>query len=252
MTRFSFLLALGMVFSATAVAEDSPSTGWTGEGAISASTTTGNSETTDVGVAVKGKNDTGNWTTGFEAIFDYGEQDGIEAENRFFLAGQLDRQLNDKLYSFGRVSYEQDEFSGFESRTFVGGGLGYEVIANGQTKWVVEGGPGFKIDEVREILPTPENGLMAAIPSMREESISAIAKSDFSYGFNDNVTFTNVTNALYAQESTQLGNITAITASLTDVLSARIAFEVRHDTNPPLGFEATDTATRFSIVYTLD
>lgn len=251
MTRFSFVLALGMVFSATAIAEDSPSTGWTGEGAVSASTTTGNSETTDVGVAVNAKNDTGNWTTGFEAIFDYGEQDGLEAENRFFLAGQLDRQLNDKLYSFGRISYEQDEFSGFESRTFVGGGLGYEIIADGQTKWVVEGGPGFKIDEVREILPTPENGLTAPVPSMREESISAIAKSNLSYDFNDNVTFTNVTNVLYAQESTQIGNTIALTAALNGSLSARIAFEARHDTNPPLGFEATDTATRFSIVYTL-
>ncbi len=63
------------------------------------------------------------------------------------------------------------------------------------------------------------------------------------------MTFTNVTDMLYAQESTQLGNSTAITASLTDSLSARVSFDVRYDTNPPRGFEDTDTATKIAVVY---
>jgi putative salt-induced outer membrane protein len=63
------------------------------------------------------------------------------------------------------------------------------------------------------------------------------------------VTLTNNTDVLYAEESTQIGNVIALTASLSDTLSARVSLDVRHDTNPPLGFEDTDTTTKVAIVY---
>lgn len=252
MIRRPILLALGVILPATAHAEEETTDKWTGESSVSASATTGNSDTTDVGVAVNIARDGGAWTTGLETFIDYGEQDGVEAKNRFFLAGQADREINKRAYGFGRLSYEQDEFSGFQSRLFLGGGLGYQIAASEKTVWAVEGGPGVKIDKVRTVQPTPENGLATPVFGGTERSVSYIAKSDFSYTFNDNVSFTNATNLIYAEESTQVGNIAAITAALTDVLSARISLEVRHDTNPPLGFESTDTATRFSIVYTLN
>jgi putative salt-induced outer membrane protein len=44
-------------------------------------------------------------------------------------------------------------------------------------------------------------------------------------------------------------NIAALTAKLTDILAARVSFEVRNESNPPFGREATDTATRFSLVF---
>lgn len=253
-------LAAAALFAAPALAQEEESTGWTGEGSLSASSTTGNTESTDIGAALKVKRDWGIWSTTAEAAADYGELDGVESKNRIFLAGQADRQINDRLYGFGRISYEQDEFTGFDSRTFVGGGLGYEVLQGPRATWNVEGGPGFKIDEVADILARDANGEIIrdgagapiiATPATTEESFAVIAKSDYAYAFNDAVTFSNLTNVIYAQESTQIGNTTAITAALTDVLSARVSFEVRHDTNPPMGFEDTDTATRFSIVYKL-
>lgn len=248
-------VSASILLAAPAFAHDEPAAdapvGWTGEGSVSAGTTTGNTETTDLGIGINASRDFGVWTTGIEAVADYAELDGVESKNRWLLAGQLDRQINDRLYGFGRVSYEQDEFSGFDSRTFVGGGLGYQVIASERTSWTLEGGPGFKIDEVAEILPTPENGLTMAIPATTEESVSAIAKSDFGFAFNEAVSFSNITTVLYAQESTQVGNTAAITAALTDRFSARFSVDVRHDTNPPMGFEDTDTATRFSLVYSI-
>ena len=236
-----------MVFSAVpALAQDGK---WTGEGSFSAGYTTGNTETTDLGLGLDLARETQVWKTSLEALADFGETDGVETRNRWFLAGQLDRQINDRLYGFGRVSYEQDEFSGFDSRTFVGGGLGYEILTGERTSWSVEGGPGLKIDEVREIVTTDADGNPQVIPAMTEESFSVIGASNFAHSFNENVAFTNDTSVLYAEESTQVGNISAITADLTGALSARFSFEVRHDTNPPPGFEDTDTATRVSLVY---
>lgn len=238
----SLLLTLAVAAMATpAMAED----GWSGEGSFSASASTGNTETSHVGLGVKLGYETGRWLYAFNTSADYGETDGQETENRFLIGGNVDVKLGDKLFGFGQASYESDDFSGFESRIFAGGGLGYEIFDTPKTKWKVRGGPGFKIDEVR---PVVTNGVVTT-PGETVESFSAIANSDFGFQFNDNVGLTNVTTALYAKESTQLTNVTALTATLTNTLSARVSFDVRHDTNPPDGFEATDTITKVSLVY---
>lgn len=225
--------------------------GWSGEGSLSAGTTSGNTETSDVGIGLKAARTTQLWTTGIEAFADYAETDGLETKNRLFLAGQLDRQLTDRSYAFGRLSHERDEFSGFDSRSFLGGGLGYQVFDGEKTTWSLEGGPGLKIDEIGETTSVDEIGMPFAVPGETVESISFIAASNYAYAFNDAVRFTNDTDAIYAEESTQFVNTAALTAALIDAFSARVSFDVRHDTNPPAGFESTDTATRVSLVYTM-
>lgn len=234
--------ALASAIAAPAFAQEAV---WTGEGSFGAGFTTGNTETSDLGLGLKLARASGDWKVSLEALADYGKTDGVETKNRAFLAGQLDREFSPRVYAFGRVSYERDEFSGFESRTFVGAGAGYRIITGERTNWSVEGGPGVKFDEVRATtLPGP-----IVVPSQSETSFSVIAGSKFSHAFNDNVKLTNDTSVLYAKTSTQLTNSLAVTAALTGALSARFSFDVRHDTDPPFGFDKTDTATRASLVY---
>ncbi len=226
----------------TAFAQDE-NTGWSGEGSLSAGVTTGNTETTDLGLGLNVAREMGLWTVGVQAAADYGDTDGVETKNRIFLGANLDRQINDRLFGFGQLSYEKDEFSGFESRAFVGGGLGYDILYDEAHSWTVRGGPGLKIDEILDPVTGETNS---------EESFAALGQSNYFYQFNDNVAFSNDTSVVYAETSTQIGNIAAVTATLTDVLSARVSFEVRHDTDPVDGFEATDTISRVSLVYTIN
>ncbi|MCZ4298787.1 DUF481 domain-containing protein [Henriciella marina] len=241
---FAFTALAGLGFTPAAAADE----GWTGEGSFSAGYTTGNTETADLGLGVKLNRERGLWTYSGEANVEYGETDLVETRNRIFLSGQVDRQLGDKLFAFGRTSYEKDEFSGFDSRLFVGGGLGYQLIETDSTSWDVQGGPGIKIDEV-QATTTIRNGVPVVVPASTEQSASVVGRSEFSQKFNDAVSLSNNTDVIYASESTQFLNVTALTAALTDTFSARFSFDVRHDTNPPPGFEATDTVTRASLVY---
>lgn len=238
-----------MTSSLVAHAQDEASNGWSGEGSLSAGVTTGNTETTDLGLGVDVARDLNLWTIGVQATADYGETDGAETKNRIFLGSNLDRQINDRLFGFGQLSYERDEFSGFESRAFIGGGLGYEVLNGDVTQWTVRGGPGLKIDEIEAVLDTTTVPATVLSEATTEESFGATAQSNFGHQFNDNVAFTNDTSVLYAETSTQIGNIAALTATLTNTLSARVSFEVRHDTDPVDGFESTDTISRVSLVY---
>ncbi len=249
MIKFTAAAAIIGLISVPALAQtpdDAPSA-WTGEGSLSAGSTTGNTETTDLGIGVKLAHDSGQWRQSGEFAADYGETDGLETRNRLFGGLQLDRKFTNPRWSaYGRATHEIDEFSGFDNRTFVGVGLGYQVIEGDRTAWHVEGGPGFKIDKIAD--QTVNN---VVIPGSTEESFAVRAGSQFSHKFNEAVALSNDTNVVYADVSTQVNNTLALTAQLMNNLSARISYDVRHDTDPPLGVESTDTSTRLSLVYAL-
>ncbi|MFT4954405.1 MAG: putative salt-induced outer membrane protein [Brevundimonas sp.] len=239
------LIGAGLIAVALAGPAFAQDATWTGEGSFGAGVTTGNTDTSDFGLGLKLGRQAGPWTVSLEAVAEYAETDGAETKNRMFFAGQVDRDFTDRIYGFGRASYEQDEFSGFENRAFVGVGVGYRILLGEQTTWAVEAAPGVKLDEVREtVLPGP-----VITPAYSDTSFSVIGASRLAHDFNDNVKLTNDTTVTYAETSTQIENRLAVTAALGAALSARFSVDVRHDTDPPFGFEDTDTATRVSLVY---
>jgi putative salt-induced outer membrane protein len=237
------LAPLSLLAAAPALAQDAPASEWTGEGAFSAGNTTGNTETSDLGIAMKVKHQGDNWIQYGELSADYGETDSVESKNRIFAAGQVDRIFDDRLSGYGRLSWERDEFSGFENRYFLGVGAAWKAVQGETTNWTIEGGPGYKIDEIRETLTTP---------ALTEESLGLRGGSKFEHKLNESVVVSNNSEVIYSEASTQLVNVLALTANLWGNLSARVSLDVRHDTDPLPDFEATDTATRVSLVYKVD
>jgi putative salt-induced outer membrane protein len=211
--------------------------GWSGEGNLGAGITTGNTDTVDVGVALKLAKKFGLWQVGVDGGYDFGQVDGIDNRNRWWVGSHAQRDFTDRLYGFGDVSYEEDQFSGFDSRLFLGVGAGYHIYKDKPLTWSVEVAPGFR----RSVLDT--------IPQTTANDFAAQGSSKLAYEFNENVTFTNDTDVIYTRTSTQTINTAAITAQLTEKISGRVSFQVRHETDPPAGFVNTDTATRASVVY---
>ncbi len=235
---------------APAMAQDDVD-GWTGEASVSAGMTTGNTDTKDAGLAIDVDRAAGKWTLGLQLSGDYGQEDGVESRNRYSLAGDIEHDFNDTMFSFARASYEVDQFTGFDSRSFVGGGVGWHILDDEDHNWSVRGGPGVKIDEVKRQITTDSNGAALIIPATTEYSIGAVGQSEYFLAFNEAVSLTNKSSVIYGEESTQLTNSLGLTAALNGHLAARVSFDVRHDTEPQPNFEATDTATKFSLVYTL-
>ena len=237
----------GFMFSAQA--DEERKDGWSGEGAVSAGMTSGNTDTRDVGITFDVTHITGSWDYGFEGQVDYGEQDGEESRNRAFLGTNIDFDISDRVFSFARGSYEVDQFTGFDSRSFVGGGLGYRFLGLDPVTWVVRGGPGVKVDEIKRTVTIDGNGATVITPAETVTSVGFVGKSKFAWDLNDKVTFSNITDVIYAEDSTQVSNGLALTAQINGSLSARFGFDTRYDTNPPDGYESTDTATKIGVVY---
>lgn len=244
--RLLFVATATVAAASVAHAQDAESPAWTGEGWFGAGFTTGNTETTDLNTGLKLAHKGAQWAQSGEFAAEYGKTDGAETKNRIRAAGQVDRFFGERLSAYGRLTWEKDEFSGFENRYFAGLGGAYQVIVSEATLWTLQGGPGYRIDEVRA-QPTATPPVLATT----EESFGVAAGSRFKHQFNAAVALTNNTDVVWSDTSTQTTNSLALTAQLMGNLSARISFDVNHDTSPPEGFEATDTATRFSLVYKL-
>lgn len=233
------LLATGAVAlaAAPAMAQDD---GWSGEASLTGSKTTGNTETTDLGLGLKLKKVSDVWRHSFRANADFGRVSGTTNKERYALGYQIDRDLTDRLYALGNADYYRDEFGAFEQGYYIGTGLGYKAIVPGPVGWDVEAGVGYRSQKSQGPLSVTENELAVR------------GASKFDWALNDNVSFFNNSEIIYASSDTYLWNEAGLTATLMGNLAARASFRVDHHTDVPVGREKTDTITRFGVVYTMN
>ena len=260
MKKSLLLTICALAFSTSAQAQfGNLNSGWSGEGSLSGSVTTGNTDTTDVGLGLKLEKEDGPWRHKFNALWDRGSVDGDATRRRIDLGYQIDRDINDRLYIYGNGDYYSDDFGAFQDGWFIGGGAGYHVLKDEPITWDIEGGAGFRSQQQQDF-PTLDaagnptfdaNGDPILTNGLTEDEFALRGFSDFDYQFNENVAFYNDTEVLWASSDTYIWNESGVTAKLTENISARASFRVDHHTNPPVGSVGTDTTTRFGIVYAI-
>ena len=233
-----FILPTLFLCSTPLIATSAVADEWTGEASLTGSNTTGNTETTDIGLGLKLNVAGDAWRHKFRASADFGEVSGTTNKERFSLGYQIERDFTDRLYGFARTDYLNDSFGAFTDSFFLGGGLGYDVITGGAVTWDLSGGAGFR---------TQTSAL-----DVTEDEFALNAGSDFDWAINDKVSFYDDAGLIYADSNTSFFNEAGITAQLMGSLAGRVSFRVEHNTDVPAGTEKTDTITRFGIVYTLN
>lgn len=241
MKKLILATALATLLSSPALA-GSLTDGWGGEASVSGSTTSGNTSTTDIGLALHLTKEDGPWKQKFDTTYDLGRADGLDNKNRAYIGYQLNRQINDRLYAYGNANYFTDDFGAFKNGSFVGAGLGYKVIETERTQWDVEGGAGYRSQKAREV---------GIIPSNTVDEFALRGGSEFDYQFSEAVSLYNNSEVIWSDSDTYLWNDTGITANLAGNLAARFSFRVDHHTDVPVGVKKTDTITRAALVYTL-
>src|SRR5690554_3290558 len=110
MGRIGRLLGAALAISAAqaaAAGADTGEPGWSGEGALSAGATSGNTETVDAGLSIKLGFEAGRWENAAEASFDYAEKEGKKSKSRAFAGYQLQRAFANRAFTFLRTSWEE-------------------------------------------------------------------------------------------------------------------------------------------------
>ena len=213
--------------------------GWKGEASATGSRTTGNTQTEDFGIGLKLANTEGRWKHKFTGSFDYGRNKGSTNKQRLRAAYQLDRQINERLYSFGNADYFYDDFGAFEEGYYFGGGLGYKVVMPEPAAWDIEAGAGYRYQDPQ-----------GADKDIKRE-FGLRGASNFDWDINDKVSMYNNSEITYSKSDTNVWNEIGLTSKLLGNLAARASYRVDYHSTVPAGREKTDTITRIGVVYTM-
>jgi len=208
--------------------------GWTGKVAASAALASGNSENMAVGLLLDARREAGRIAHNLDGYVDFGRSNGVQNLKRWGAAYQLDYQFSERAYAYGRLSYDEDQFSGFDYRLFGGGGGGYFIRKSDAFTWKIEGGPGYQyspIDDTRAI----------------QKEIAIYAGTELDWVIREGLKFEQDVKAVWTDPTTTFVSLTGLSAALTEQLAAGVAYEVRYETNPPLGRQNTDTVLRANI-----
>ena len=210
--------------------------GFAGSAAVGFSATNGNTDTTDLNVAGRMTYGAGPNAFTFGVGIEYGEDNGTRTESQAFVVGEYARQLNGPLYAFGLGSYQYDEFGTFEDDAFLGGGLGYRIIATPTQTWRVQAGPGVRYTETQA--------------GVEETEAAGLISSRYYQQLSPTLSLTNDTDALYSAEAEwTVRNDFGLNVAIADRASTRISYVTDYVSDPAPGFENTDNRFGVSLVY---
>jgi putative salt-induced outer membrane protein len=219
--------------------------GWTGQGDVGVSFTTGNSKNTNIYAGIGLAKESLKWRHSITALADLQKSNGIKNREKFGVTLQSSYKFNDRLYAYGLLSWERNPYQGYSRRFTESLGVGYRVIAQENMTWDVEAGPALR--QTNFVDSTPP--FAPIVGAANKNVIAGRVASNFMYKLSDKLVFTNATGALINKGSDSLYSRSLLTASLTDSITAGIGFDVNHETKPPVDTKKTDTTTRFTVGY---
>lgn len=167
---------------------------------------------------------------------------------RWDARGQLDYKFHEKGFSFVSGRYEEDRFSGFEYQATYGLGFGWRFFDDTTTKLIAQIGAGYKTLQTRDTVS--EDGL-TFIPGGREEELVLQSTVDFEHDLTETTQVLNKLLVEYGEENTFVQNDLSLQVRIMSSLALALGYSVRYNTEPPPGFETTDTLTTVNLVYEL-
>lgn len=219
---------------------------WKGKGEAGVVIATGNTETESANVKLNMANEVDKWKYSFGADALYGSDESGATAQRWEVFGQSDYNFSPKTFWFGAARYEQDRFSGFEYQGTVSTGLGRKFIENDRTKFVGTAGVGYKVFETRDAFD--DAGVLI---EEGERDTGAVFRGtlDFEHKLTDTTTLIDKFIVEAGADNTYYENDLAVQVRINSVLALSVGYAVRHNTDPPIGYEKTDTLTTVNLVY---
>ncbi len=213
--------------------------GWSGEGELGASHSSGNSTDTTVAAALNLRWENTNWRNHFNAVADYKSTKDVANTERLVVSHEIQYKINDRLFTTGLLEWEHDKFAGFDNRYSQAFGLGYGVYHSKTVSWDVSLGPAFR--------QTDRSGLTTG-PAFENETQARLSATA-SWIISPTMTMSEDASFYFGGGNRTYQSTTAFTSKVIGQLSARASFFYKKETTPPPGLFGTDTTTRLTLVY---
>ena len=156
--------------------------GWSGQGQIGASRTTGNSSSTALAAGLALTRTGIDWTYKFRALADYQRSNGATTQEQFLAELTPEYRLSDRVFVYGLGRWERDRFQGYSRRLTASGGVGYHAIRTDAMHLDLRAGPAWRQTRL--------------VGGGSESSLAALADADFGWQVSPNLRFGQTASAL--------------------------------------------------------
>ena len=220
---------------------------WTGKGEAGLVIATGNTETETANAKFQLANEIDKWKHQFggAALYASSDVEGTTA-NRWEVFEQSDYNFSPRTFWFGAARYDEDEFSGFEYQAVLSTGLGRKFIDTDVTKFVGPAGVGYKFFATQDAFD--DAGVLIE-PGDTDSEVVFRGTLDYDHKLTPTTSVLDKFVVEAGAENTFVQNDLALQVKITDVLALAVGYSVKHNTDPPPGFEKTDTLTTINLVY---
>jgi putative salt-induced outer membrane protein len=242
-TRNSALVACAVLATLGA---GTASADWTGKGEVGAAVTSGNTETKAANAKIELVDTLGAWKHLFGLAGNYVSNATGTTGQRWEAREQSDFSFSPRTFWFGGGRYEDDRFSGFDYQGALTTGVGHKFIDTAKTKLTGQAGVGYKFVSTRDVLAP--NGTVS-IPGDRDGTAIFTAGFDYSNQITDTTKVLDRFLVETGSDNTFIQNELSLQVRMSDVLALAVGYAVRHNTDPPRGFEKTETLTTLNLVY---
>jgi putative salt-induced outer membrane protein len=229
------LLLVPLVLNAADEVEPTPS-GWTGEGALGFTSTSGNSDTENLNarLAVSRESDQWRHTASLDSIRN--ESEGETSADSQALKARSEYKFGEKSYTFGQLRLEDDEFSGFEYQRTLTFGAGSRFIENDKHLLDASIGLGYRSLKDRETGDTEEDNIVTA--DMKYE-----------YKISETATFNQTILIEDGDENTYTESDSSLKVRIVGNLAANISYLLKRNSEVPSGIDKSDKITTVALVY---
>ena len=230
-----YLIPLLFVSLISNAATEGASSFWSGDIEVGAVFTSGNTEQSNFKLRTDFAREEGKTKHSFHADTFSAETDGDKTANRTYLFYRYDYSLDEKQRIFGRLAYEDDEFSGFDTQ--IDATTGYNRTLFQEENWFLtaEAGIGARFTEF-------ETG---------EDNTEALIRLAGFYEWNisENALFKQFIGFELGDELTTTRSETSLEATIVGNLAMKLAINVKHNSDVLPGKEKTDTESTVKVVY---
>lgn len=228
-----FLVMMVAFYSPITSAEED---GWSLEAELGAVLTTGNTDQQNLKFRLAGELDGDVLKHSAQLDGLRSSENSVVTAQKYYMFYQGDYKLEGDHSLFGRISYEDDRFSGFDYQTDLT--LGYSRLLMDTGDMTLRGDVGF--GSRRSELA---NG------TSQTEFITRLA-AKYNWQVSDNAKFKQLVSAEIGSDATITRSETSLQSNIADQLAMKLALTVKHQSEVPAGRKKTDTETSVTLVYT--
>ncbi|TRX53921.1 YdiY family protein [Thalassomonas sp. M1454] len=220
---------------------------WSGDIEFGYTNLSGNTEeTTTVGkFLIKRESAPWKWQTFVEGLAS--EKDDERTAEKYGMFSRLEYNWTDKNYVFGRVSYEEDKFSGFKNQYTVTSGVGWNLYDLETLAWDVEAGLGYRFEESEDIYDEI-TGALISLGEKEEEPIVRLS-TIFSWDFAENAKFVQLLSSEMGDENTISYSRTALEVKIIGELALKVSYNIKYTEEVPAETEHADKETLVTLSY---